>query len=162
MKVSLIDLRDGTDLEQRIPKEDDGSTGLILVAHGSSSSLTGLSVDNLPIFGSTKLIWLYACNCGQTLIHEIAQKGVKVFGYITAVLAPVSFQSLEDSVPGYIRTALSEYGGEIATSPVLRHVQESLFHKATSMFEQAKNEHDGILLMKALLINHSRLTLRCS
>jgi hypothetical protein len=69
---------------------------------------------------------------------------------------------VEATVANRIKTYLECYGDSFDPFLIRSHVQESLLKDAGQLAEQAKNTHDGLLLLQAALINHTRLSLRFS
>jgi len=154
MRVSLVDLRN-PDHKTSLVEAD--APIVIVIGHGSPDSIGGFKAKTFPVLPSAQVVWFYACNCGKSLITEIARRGVIAFGYITSVLAPAS---VESSVASYIKICLEGYSGSLSPIPILSYVQELLFEKAFCLAQQAMDQQNGLLLLQAALINHTRLSLR--
>ncbi len=159
MKVSLIDLRREDNLSQDGVRslEENDATIIVILGHGSPETVAGLTRDTFPTFPQAKVVWMYACQCGLSLIGEIARRGLIVFGYVTNVLAP---ESAESTVATHIKNLLESYAGEINAASFLRYVHDGLLAKASDLIIKAKQERNGLYLLQAALINHTRLSVR--
>ena len=162
MKVLLVDLRNplsSSAVEVMSFANDNDAPVVLVVGHGDSTgdSVDGFTADTFPSFPSARVIWFYACNCGKSLVTKIARRGVTAFGYVTGILAP----ALEElSLANCIRDALEDYTGDLSPMTVLCHVQDRLLKEAGRLLEQRRIEQNAIQLLRAALINHTRLSLR--
>jgi hypothetical protein len=164
MTVSLIDIRE-------VPKLNNAEIGslvkqydaeiVIVVGHGTAHSVGSsqfeFTAQTFPHFPTAKVVWLYACSCGRSLITEIAKTGVSVFGYITPVLAPAT---VESSVAHHIKDILDENSERISPNELASLVQDELFSEASALLDNASEQGNALLLLQASLINHTRLSLR--
>jgi hypothetical protein len=155
MRVALFDLRtQSASIGSDLP-------ALLIVGHGTRQSVGGYTSQTFPIIASAQVIWIYACNCGKQLIKDIAERhgSATVFGYTTNVLAPIT-GPIESTVAGDIKRFLEEYTGAVDPIQILEHIQNKLLLEAIFQMERARTQHDGVLIMTAALINHTRLSLR--
>jgi len=158
MNVSLVDLRTLTDMyEMRSLIAQIDAPIMVILGHGARNSIAGFTAETFPIPSSARILWFYACNCGESMIGKIAQRGPVAFGYLTSILAPAS---VEATVANRIKTYLETYTGSVDPLLIHSYVQERLLEDAGQLAEQAKNSHNGLFLLQAALINHTRLTLR--
>jgi hypothetical protein len=162
MNVSLIDIRTSTDMDEMrnlIARTD--APIIVILGHGArnsiGSSIAGFTAETFPIPSSARVLWFYACNCGESMIGKIAQRGPVAFGYLTSILAPAS---VEATVANRIKTYLEDYTDSVDPILIRAYVQERLLEDARQLSQDAKNTHNGLLLLQAALINHTRLSLR--
>jgi hypothetical protein len=161
LKASLVDLRNhneqwnSRDIETLVRAYD--APVMVFVGHGSSHSIAGLTEATFPKFPSAQVIWIYACNCGKSLIKQLGNNELAVFGYVTSILAP---QSIEATVASHIRRLMEEYSGTAKGKDILIYIQSKLFEEAVTLITKAKGERNGLVLIQAALINHTRLSIR--
>ena len=157
----LVDLRNflSSSAVEITSLKDNDAPIVLVVGHGDSTgdSVDGFTADTFPSFPSARVIWFYACNCGESFVEKISRRGVIAFGYVTSILAP----ALEElKLAACIRDALEDYAGDLSPMTVLYHVQDRLLKEAGRLLEQGKSEQDATQLLRAALINHTRLSLR--
>lgn len=160
MKVNLIDIRDLRSKTKSLELVKTNSAEvLILLGHGSRGGMRGLSENDLATIPNAKILWIYACECGQDLIHSLANKYNAVFGYVTEVLAPAS---IESTVAYKIKKIVEGYAGSDDPGKIVSHVQDALLRFALDLvtLSQQKDKSMGLLLFQAALVNHTRLSLR--
>jgi len=161
MKTALIDLREhsaiwsSTEIDSLIREYD--ALALVLLGHGSPTSVAGLTATTFPKFPSAQVIWIYACNCGKSLIGQISKASLLVFGYVTTVLAP---DPIESTIASQIQTLMTDYNGGVTGKNILYYVQAKLFEEAVRLVSKSSEEMNGRFLLEAALINHSRLSIR--
>src|SRR5437660_880181 len=159
MKASLVDIRDLRRKRTYLSQiRQNSSEILILIGHGSPNSVRGLSVEDLSSVPNVKVLWIYACECGNELIHKLASQYSAVLGYVTNVLAPAS---IESTVAFRIKTIIDNYGGPLDPKGIIRHVQSELLSQSIKLMKMssAPDKKFSLLLFYAALINHTRLSL---
>jgi len=160
MDVNLVDLRNvksKAEAKKLIAK--NVAPIVILLGHGNRDSFMGFSESMLRSIPNAKIVWIYACECGLSLINRIAPGYVCVLGYATEVLAQ---ETGESTVAHRLRQILQTYSGEMDPEKIIIIVQEGLLNHAMSILSLArkKGEENGWYLVQAALVNHTRLSLR--
>jgi hypothetical protein len=160
VKVSLIDIRDLRRKTQSLELVKTNSAEvLILLGHGSRGGIGGLTEKDLAAIPNVKILWIYACECGQELIHSLAKKYKAVMGYVAEILAPAS---IESTVAYKIKKIIETYDGSDEPRKIVGYVQDELLQLALNLVTLSRKKDDamGLLLFQAALINHTRLSLR--
>jgi hypothetical protein len=161
LRTSLIDLRNHNEQWKSkdigtLAREYD-APAVVFLGHGSTHSIAGLTESTFPTFPSAKVIWIYACNCGRSLIDRLGNSKLAVFGYVTGILAP---HSIEATVASRIKRLMEDYAGSMKAKDILLYIQCKLLDEAVSLVVKAKEEKNGLILIQAALINHGRLSIR--
>jgi hypothetical protein len=160
VKVSLIDIRDLRRKAKSLELVKANSADvLIIIGHGSRGGIRGLRKDDLATIPNAKILWIYACECGLELIHNLATKYKAVIGYVTEILAPAS---IESTVAYKVQKIIETYNGSDEPGKIISHVQDSLLRFALDLMVRSRQNDDamGLLLFQAALVNHTRLSLR--
>lgn len=161
METNLIDIRDFGLSPAKIASRIDSNVApvVILICHGSRNSVLGLDIPKLREIPNAKVLWIYACECGLSLIHQLADKYEAVLGYATTVLAPAT---VESTVAFKLKQIIDQFRDELNPRKLIHFVQKKLFLLALEIFKSArtKGNENGLYLVQAALVNHTRLSLR--
>ena len=125
---------------------------LILIGHGSGEDFMGLtSGEILKSRLKIKVLWFYACNCGQRMIRGFAGSGIIAVGHSCHILR---FQMYDLALDALTRM-LEQSGPDITCRDLMSSIRVSWYD--TAMKCLARRD-----LLFASITNQLRLSMRCS
>jgi len=125
---------------------------LILIGHGSDRDFMGLTSEEIMRLKlGTKVIWFYACNCGQSMIGGFAGSGTIAAGHCCYVLRFPSYDLALDT----LKKRLDESDEDIDCSQLMSDIRATWFDTAKKCIERKD-------LLFAAITNHTRLSMRFS
>ncbi len=126
---------------------------VILIGHGNSegSKFEGLRANGIFDDLIPLVTWFHACNCGKSIIFQVSKFGVRAIGYVCNIL----FTGVDDEILRGVKTALEALPKDTNCSEILRSIREGWYRLAVK-YLHARD------LLRASVVNHTRLNIGCS
>ena len=153
MKTQIIDLRGilYRDISRMIKTKSNSETEvLILIGHGTldGTQLMGLSASDILELIRPKLIMFYACNCGKSMVRQIAKSGLMSFGFITNIMIGNNDKTIEIAFK-----VLSNVKNDAQYSEIMDQLRDAWFENAIEFLGKG-------CFLDAAILNHCRLSIR--
>lgn len=155
MRTRVIDLRE-YDIETAGDRlisflKINQNNSVVIIGHGNKQGekICGVDAESLPLSEHIKIVWLYSCNSAKKLAEIVVKKYNVVLGFSTEVVALNNVMPTEVQIFIEILLSMDNVVDDIYT--IIRKELE----------KTAKNELSLKNLLNAVIINHTRLSLRC-